>query len=182
MNLPYMTALLIFHPLARKLYNSVFPLPSGRENNGTSRLNQRASFDFAFAILFLVALHGFSALKVLLILYANYQLGVILPKKYVPVATWVFNIGVLFANDLCNGYQFKSVASLFTSPASKMEVGATEPLLLRLGAWLDSYGGILSRWEIMFNITILRLISFNLDRHWAADSGHSARSSALEVC
>lgn len=179
MNLPYMTALLIFHPLARKLYNSIFPVPSARENNGAARLNQRASFDFAFALLFLVALHGFSALKVLLILYTNYQLGIVLPRKYVPLATWVFNIGILFANDLCNGYQFRSIASLVSPPAPTMEVGATEPLLLRLGTWLDSYGGILSRWEIMFNITILRLISFNMDRYWAANSGDT---SALEVC
>lgn len=179
-NLPYMAALLIFHPLARRLYNAVFPVQSTRgEDKGAARLSQRASFDFAFALLFLVALHGFSAIKVLLILYANFRLGTILPRKYVPLATWVFNIGILFANDVCNGYQFRSVASLISPPTPGLAAGSPrEPLLVRWGSWLDSYSGILSRWEIMFNITILRLISFNMDRHWAADSG---QTSALEV-
>lgn len=175
-NLPYMTALLIFHPLARRLYNALSPAqPTRGEDRGAARLNQRASFDFAFALLFLVALHGFSAFKVLLILWANYRLGTVLPRRYVPLATWVFNIGILFANDVCNGYQFRSVASLISPPTRG---NAAEPLLVRWGSWLDGYGGILSRWEIMFNITILRLISFNMDRHWAADSG---QTSALEV-
>ena len=175
-----MTALLIFHPLARKLYNAVFPLQTSRgENRGSARLNQRASFDFAFALLFLVALHGFSSLKILLILYINYQLGAALPRKYVAPATWIFNIGILFANDLCNGYQYKDIASLISPAAPTMEMGATQPFLIRWGAWLDSYGGILSRWDIMFNITILRLISFNMDRHWAKSSNHT---SVLEVC
>lgn len=172
-----MTALLIFHPLARKLYNAVFPAQLSRhENKGAANLNQRASFDFIFALLFLTALHGFSVFKVLLILFINYKLGTALPRKYVPLATWVFNIGVLFANDLCNGYQYRVIASAI-SPLS-LEAGAAEPLLVQWGAWLDSYGGILSRWHIMFNMTVLRLISFNLDRYWAAGS---AQTSVLEV-
>lgn len=35
--------------------------------------------------------------------------------------------------------------------------------------WVDGYGGILSRWEILFNLTVLRLISFNLDYYWSLD-------------
>lgn len=172
-----MAALLVFHPLARKLYNSVFPTqPARHDTNGAASLNQRASFDFSFALLFLVALHGFSAFKVLLILFINYKLGTALPRKYIPLATWVFNIGVLFANDLCNGYQYKVIARVISPPS--LEAGAAEPLLVSWGAWLDSYGGILSRWQIMFNMTVLRLISFNLDRYWAAGS---AQTSVLEV-
>lgn len=172
-----MTALLIFHPLARKLYNAVSPAqPARHETKGTTNLNQRASFDFSFALLFLAALHGFSAFKVFLILFLNYKLGTALPRRYVPLATWVFNIGVLFANDLCNGYQYKAIASAISPPG--LEAGAAVPLLVRWGAWLDSYGGILSRWHIMFNMTVLRLISFNLDRYWAAGS---AQTSVLEV-
>lgn len=29
----------------------------------------------------------------------------------------------------------------------------------------------MSRWEVLFNITILRLISFNLDYHWSLKDG-----------
>ena len=37
------------------------------------------------------------------------------------------------------------------------------------GAWLDSYGGIMPRWEVLFNITVLRLISFNMDYYFSLD-------------
>lgn len=57
------------------------------------------------------------------------------------------------------------------------------------GAWLDSYGGLVARWEVLFNITILRLISFNLDYYWSIDKrganglevSHSARFLFLLV-
>jgi len=47
------------------------------------------------------------------------------------------------------------------------------------GQVLDSYGGLIPRWEILFNITVLRLISFNLDYYWSFNFGSS---SPLEVC
>ncbi|SPO02285.1 related to glycerol transporter [Cephalotrichum gorgonifer] len=180
-NLPYMALLLVFHPLARRLWNSVYPArrqarPGSHASEAAARLDQRTSFDFAFALCFLVVLHGFSSLKVLLILYANYRLTTALPRRYVPVATWVFNVGILFANELCAGYHYKSIARLLTSDAGDFGA-AGEPALVRWGAWLDSHGGLLGRWEVLFNITILRLISFNLDRYWATDD---ARTSALE--
>jgi hypothetical protein len=46
------------------------------------------------------------------------------------------------------------------------------------GSWLDSHGGIMPRWEILFNITVLRLISFNLDYYWSLDR---RAESPLEV-
>lgn len=61
--------------------------------------------------------------------------------------------------------------SLAKDPAT----GGAQP---NWGLFLDSYGGLLPRWEILFNITALRLISFNLDYYWA--SGHT-NSNALEV-
>jgi protein-cysteine N-palmitoyltransferase HHAT len=181
-NLPYMAALLLFHPILRNSWNKVFPCTvRGRSSSlsqAESRLEQRTSFDYAFALLFLIALHGFSALKVLLILYANYRIGTILPRKYVPGATWIFNVCVLFANELCEGYKFKSMASLVTPPPTEYGIGDIDPYLVRWGTWLDSWGGLMSRWEILFNITILRLISFNMDRYW---SGDKAMAVSLEV-
>lgn len=46
------------------------------------------------------------------------------------------------------------------------------------GTWLDSHGGLIPRWEILFNITVLRLISFNLDYYWSLDYNSA---SAIEV-
>ena len=78
-NIPYMAMLLMFHPLLRRVYNTIiYPLKATGQSRPTpeeadARLNQRASFDFGFALIYLVALHGVSAAKVLLILYLNYQ-------------------------------------------------------------------------------------------------------------
>lgn len=168
-----MALLLIFHPLCRKAWNKFCrPLPTGKTmtDEAEARLEQRASFDYTFAMIFLAALHGFSMFKVLAILYLNFNIATGLPKKYVPVATWVFNIGTLFANELCSGYHYKDVATVL-SGTSPFLVGTVpvEGTLVSWGAWLDSWGGIMSRWEILFNITVLRLISFNFDYYWSLD-------------
>jgi hypothetical protein len=184
-NLPYLAGLLIFHPLFRKLYNAVRPIPTGigspRSNGssyvsaaeGDARLEQRASFDFGFALLFMSALHGFSVFKILIILYANHRMvtSTSIPRAYLPAATWIFNIGVLFANELSDGYQFAKMASFFWP----IEQGGSIFVWAR---WLDRYCGIMPRWHINFNMTVLRLISFNLDYYWSLNM---RGSSALEV-
>jgi len=42
------------------------------------------------------------------------------------------------------------------------------------GHTLDSYGGLIPRWEVLFNFTILRLISFNLDYYWSLNTRTSS--------
>jgi hypothetical protein len=104
-------------------------------------------------------------LKIVIILYINYCIATQLPQKYVPAATWIFNISTLFANELSEGYKFEKMAG-FISPLDPTALDS-KSLLHSWGSWLDSYGGIVSRWEIQFNLTILRLISFNLDYYWS---------------
>ncbi|RDW75975.1 hypothetical protein BP5796_06796 [Coleophoma crateriformis] len=176
-NIPYLALLLFIHPVLRRVYEAVCspathsrdgsPRPSGPASyisaaQGEARLNCRASFDFGWALIFLAAIHGFSAVKVLLILYTNFWVVTSLPKKYIPVATWAFNIGILFANELSDGYKFARMASYLSSEGS---AGG----LQNWGAWLDRHSGIIPRWEILFNITVLRLISFNLDYYWSLE-------------
>ncbi|KAK4084223.1 uncharacterized protein Triagg1_703 [Trichoderma aggressivum f. europaeum] len=158
-NFPVMTGLLIFHPLLRKGWESVYK-PSARGSRGSTRLEKRATFDFVFAIIFIVILHGISSFKILAILGINYQIATKLPRQYIPAATWIFNIGTLFANELTMGYRFQLLANW---------VGPPWGPLAHWGYWLDRWGGILRRWDILFNITILRLISFNLDYYWSID-------------
>lgn len=182
-NIPYLAALLTFHPLLRKIYNVIRPLPaqpgSPRSNGtyisaaeGDARLVQRATFDFGFALLFLGALHGFSVFKILVILYINYTLLTSVPQKYIPAATWIFNIGILFANEISDGYQFAKLAS-FLWP---VESGGALIVWCR---WLDGHGGIMPRWHIGFNMSVLRLISFNMDYYWSLNQ---RGGSPLEVC
>ena len=179
-----MALLLVFHPLCRRLWNAVFPIPlapalspavSKKPTNlsdpaADAHLNQRLAFDHAFAILYLVILHGVSAAKVLAILSINYQIATRLPRKLVPWATWAFNVGTLFANELSAGYRFHNLALALTgaSPLPGVDQGSAASLV-KLGRWLDGFGGIMSRWEILFNITVLRLISFNMDYYWSVE-------------
>jgi len=159
------------HPLLRRAYNYLRPIrnaeTSKTEAQGEARLAQRVSYDLIFATIFLFALHGTSAFKVFLILYANYTLATSLSRNYIPAATWIFNIAVLFANEVCSGYPYSRLAQLVPFGASA-----------GWGTWLESYGGLIPRWEILFNITALRLISFNLDYYWSLEQ---RGSSPVEV-
>lgn len=143
-----------------------------------ARLQQRISFDVPFAAVFLAALHGFSTFKIIAILYLNYSVAKKLPRQYVPAATWIFNVGILFANELCRGYSYSSILSFFlpSSPVSEKGEPATN-----LGHTLDSYGGLIPRWEVLFNFTVLRLISFNLDYYWSVNS-RSGSPIEVRIC
>ncbi len=134
--------------------------------------NQRINFDVTFSILLLFALHGFSALKIGLILGMNFLIAKRLPRGLVPAATWIFNIGVLFANEMSQGYKFVRIAELLlpwtgTLPDAERNVAFSHAW----AHWLDSHGGLAPRWEVTFNITILRLISFNMDYYWSRSAG-----------
>lgn len=187
-NVPYMGLVLILHPILRRLYESIGSKQSVQSTaNGTkasketsssraadARLEIRVRYDLAFAAIFVVALHGVSSLKILTILWLNYQIATALPRKYVGVSTWIFNIGILFANEKGQGYKFAQLASILSpSPAISLDKPVSN-----WGTWIDGYGGLIPRWEILFNITVLRLIAFNFDHLWMQDRG---ASSPIEV-
>ncbi|KAF2176358.1 glycerol:H+ symporter-like protein [Zopfia rhizophila CBS 207.26] len=184
-NIPYLFVVVLLHPILRKAYDSFWrtgtytqvrpsaglgsQLTQGLTSTAAAdaRLDQRVSFDARFAILFIAALHGFSALKIMLILYLNYSIAKKAPRPYVPALTWIFNVGILFANELCRGYSYASILSVVlpAAPVSEREQSSTN-----LGTMLDTYGGLIPRWEVLFNFTVLRLMSFNLDYYWSLNS------------
>ncbi|TDL25763.1 MBOAT-domain-containing protein [Rickenella mellea] len=109
----------------------------------------RIPFLVTFSLLMVTGLHGASILKIMFILSINYSIAKVLgPSKINPVITWIFNMAVLFANERNSGYKFASLS----------------PSL----AYLDSVQGVHPRWYISFNITMLRLVSFNMDYFWAS--------------
>ena len=190
-NVPYMFLLVVLHPLLRKIYdrlvssNNSVPDDASCRSGARSqvifaeaRLNQRVNFDLYFALVYLCALNGFSALKVLLILFTNFHLATRLPRQYVPAATWIFNIGILFANELCRGYPYAEMARLILPWSGSEPTGTAKGSQKTWGSYLDEYGGLMPRWEILFNITVLRLISFNLDYCWSLGRNGS---NSLEV-
>jgi len=186
-----MLLLLALHPTLRRVYEKLRPISTKSKAGftikeksghtpavpGKARLEQRVSYDFGFALIFLAALHGFSLFKVVLILYINYCIATKLPKQYIVAATWIFNVATLFANELGKGYKYTKIEELI-SPYFGQGTLEGEESGLAWGPWLDSYGGIMPRWEILFNITVLRLISFNLDYYWSLDR---RAGSPLEV-
>lgn len=177
-NIPYMACVVILHPLIRRAYESWTGASTIAHANGhtkstadrtvtaNARLESRVRFDLVFGLMFLIALHGVSAAKVLLLVYVNFQIATALPRPYVPVTTWIFNIGLLFANELYHGYPFVKLFAPVSSPTGNW------------GAWLDSYGGLIPRWEVLFNFTVLRLIAFSFDYIWMRDR---RESSPVEV-
>ncbi|KAF9514956.1 hypothetical protein BS47DRAFT_1372183 [Hydnum rufescens UP504] len=118
-------------------------------NTPTTSLEYRTQFISVFSCIMLCALHGTSALKIFAILYVNYHIAK--QTRGVPVGvllTWIFNISIIFANELFDGYHYAAL-----HPA--------------LGP-LDRIRGLYPRWHVGFNITMLRLVSFNLDHYWAS--------------
>lgn len=181
-NIPVLFSLLALHFVLRRIFNFVysraFPAPpqnsSYRPNHNLTR---RKLFDILFALIFLTGLHSLSVIKILVILLLNFSISYFHPSsRLVPLFTWVFNIGVLFANEYFKGYRFREILPFLIAGEGE-----------GVGYWMDHFmgGGILSRWEVSFNITVLRLISYNMDHYWAAvrrDEGAEREAgSVIEV-
>ena len=151
----------------RAIANGSESLSSRDTSEGLRRSDMRTSFDVAFNLLFLVALHGTSAPKIMTILYINYMLATRVNRDVVPIFIWVFNVAILFANELAQGYPYARIVGLGDSESRNW------------GSILDQYGGLQPRWDIHFNVTVLRLISFDFDYLWAKNQ--SGSTSPIEV-
>ncbi|KAG8978076.1 glycerol transporter [Tulasnella sp. 425] len=140
-NIPALALLSIGHLATNKLY-SLVSRASSLPNSS------RIAFSAIVSLLVLGGLHGSSMIKILLILSLNYwvtkRLGA---KAFAPAAIWTLNVAVIFLNEIYDGYKF----------------AALHPSL----AFLDSVRGAYPRWNVTFNITMLRLISFSMDYYWA---------------
>ncbi|KAF9268566.1 MBOAT-domain-containing protein [Marasmius fiardii PR-910] len=117
-------------------------------------------FNLTCSLLFLAGLHGTSIIKILLILMVNYTIAkVCKSSKISPVLTWTFNGLVLFMNDRYHGYRFGDILP-------SLEI-------------LDAFSGFHPRWHIGFNITMLRLVSFNMDYYWSCKGFGSAETGKI---
>ncbi|EPQ53946.1 MBOAT-domain-containing protein [Gloeophyllum trabeum ATCC 11539] len=130
--------------------------------NGWQVHARRIFFLSTFSVLMLMGLHGSSAIKVLLIITLNYWIAKSFRgSKLTPLLTWVFNTIILFANERNEGYKF----------------AVLHPSL----EFLDDIGGAYPRWHVSFNITMLRLVSFNMDYFWACNgTGAADTGSTLD--
>ncbi|KAG5519536.1 hypothetical protein PMAC_001691 [Pneumocystis sp. 'macacae'] len=111
-------------------------------------VQRRTLYNNVFSFIFLIILHGTSIIKIYTIACFSYSISyVFLSSRLNPILTWLFNIIILFLNDIYKGYSFTSIYYKLS--------------------FLDRYNGLVPRWQIHFNFTILRLISYNLDFYWS---------------
>ncbi|CUM66374.1 uncharacterized protein PRCAT00004038001 [Priceomyces carsonii] len=111
-----------------------------RAVNSVLKLKKRTYFDFGFGILFLFAAHGTNMFRILIHLSINYAIGQFVPSWKVAIwLTWIYGILSLFLNDRYRAVPFG------------------------IGIIDHGFKGIIARWDVFFNFTLLRMLSFNLD-------------------
>ncbi|KAJ1959035.1 glycerol transporter [Dipsacomyces acuminosporus] len=117
-------------------------------------------FPCTFATAFVVALSGTSTIFIFALVSGNYLVAKKCGgQRWAPLAFWAYNMAMLFSNEHFKGYEFARMAGSL--------------------AWLDEWRGILRRWDVTFNITMLRMVSFAMDYHWRV--GQKAESSSRQV-
>ncbi|WFD32548.1 glycerol transporter [Malassezia sp. CBS 17886] len=121
-----------------------------------ARVRVRTAFLLVTGVVFVAAVHGTNALKLVALAGVNYALATAaaprLPPRTAAGLVWAFNFGALVAVFWLDGVPYARI-----SPAL---------------AWLDAYPGLLPRWYINYNFTTLRHISFAMDTLWAT-AGYS---------
>ncbi|KAI0791177.1 MBOAT, membrane-bound O-acyltransferase family-domain-containing protein [Abortiporus biennis] len=144
-NIPLLTLLVFVFLTSKAVYTRV--TSRFRSSQSENKL-YLVPFLLLFSIVMLFGLCGTSAFKIFIILTFNYYIGKLSAgSRLGPIFTWLFNISILFANERYSGYHFTMI----------------HPSL----QFLDNIQGVYPRWHINFNITMLRLVSFNMDYYWA---------------
>ncbi|KAJ2522446.1 glycerol transporter [Coemansia sp. RSA 1939] len=120
---------------------------AGAGRNPAGSILPALVFPCLFATCFVVALSGTSAVFILALALGNYAAAkTVGGRRWAPAVFWTYNMAMLFANEHYRGYEF-----------GRMAAGL---------AWLDEWRGILRRWDVTFNLTMLRMVSFAMDYHW----------------
>lgn len=112
----------------------------------------KVNFDFVFGVIFVFAAHGVNAIKIFTQILISFGIGRAFKSN--PLAatllTWAFGISLLFINDRYAGIPFGAIFSWLS--------------------FLDGkFLGLIPRWDVFFNFTLLKIISFNMDflEKWA---------------
>lgn len=74
---------------------------------------------------------------------------------------WIGNVVLLFGNEWFDGFPYGSIWG-------------------RLG-FLDAYSGVLPRWHVNYNITMLRLISYGMDSYWSTSTSTTTPTTTSPV-
>jgi D-alanyl-lipoteichoic acid acyltransferase DltB (MBOAT superfamily) len=126
-------------------------------------LPARLAFYSLFSLGFLLFCHGSTIAFMLIIVGINFAIGWIGSVNEgrlgtpATAATWIFNCLILLANERYRGYSWHDVLAF----------GGSD--LAPLATWLQSQRGLFP-WQGLFNMVVLRMISFNLDRIWCSQA------------
>lgn len=132
-NLPLLVGLMLAHTFVKRAV---------RYATGTSKLN----FDFGFGLCFLYAAHGVNSVRILFHMFVMYSIAHLLKneRKMATILSWTYGIATLFINDRFRNYPLGNIIGCLS--------------------FLDTgYKGIIPRWDVFFNFTLLRMLSYNMD-------------------
>ncbi len=98
---------------------------------------QFKGFTFIFCLLFLFVIHGYNAIKVLILLSFNYGITRAFGKtKFGVIGLWIWHITMIL-------------------------------VMNQLDFDLPYFNGLISQWTIYYKFNILRMISFSMDYKWS---------------
>ncbi|KAM6504106.1 MBOAT, membrane-bound O-acyltransferase family domain containing protein [Amanita muscaria] len=151
-NIPLLTLAAIAQLSAKFLWTRLTPKPS----------TDLIPFNIIFSIFAIIGLHGANIIKIGVILGLNYAIAKQFCRsgtasKLGPILTWTFNAAALFGSEIYQGCPFSSLSKHL--------------------AFLDSFQGVYPGWHVTFNITMLRLISFNMDYYWSRDPHEESKGN-----
>ncbi|GME93774.1 unnamed protein product [Ambrosiozyma monospora] len=107
---------------------------------------RRTLFDLVYGVSFLFVAHGFNFIRIIFHVSVMYFFGTFVSsrnKKLALILLWSYGIGTLFLNDKYRQVKFGQIMSSLS--------------------FMDSFRGIIERWDVFFNFTLLKMLSFNLD-------------------
>lgn len=126
-------------------------------------LSQQLRARAIIAFVGLLVLHGFSNLKILAIVIPNYWVGRKFGASSVnPALTWIITF-----------------ISMYMMERHTLEWASLWEVL----GFMDDWGGLYERWHVTFNISLLRLISYNMDYYYSLrQSTHAQIQKHRESC
>lgn len=136
--LPFLTLVLILYLSCTKLI----------QYTSSNNIMIRMIWQLLFNTVFMFYLNGYFIIFMYTISLINYSFTRLCAYKQYsilcPICTWVFNIIILLLNEQYRGYRF-----MFDS-APELYFGVTG-----------------TSWYVLYNLTVLRMISYNMDYYWA---------------
>ncbi|OWB57423.1 hypothetical protein B5S28_g3366 [[Candida] boidinii] len=130
----------------------------GIKNSAIFLKIDKLTFDAIFGLVFLFGAHGFNCFKILFHVVLSYLIVRYSPNSYTAKwILWTYGLSTLFINDKYRSVKYGDIIGVLS--------------------FMDGFKGIIPRWDVFFNFTLLRLLSFNLDYLKKKDSQDSSSSN-----